>query len=92
MSLYDLHRLLFDVNNRPEVKEAYQNDREAVYSNYTLDENELAALRADDIYGLHKFGINTILLAPYALSLGHPLIDFGELLRAGAEAEQKPSS
>lgn len=89
MSLYELHRLIFDVNNRAEFKASYQQDREAVYQNYTLDEDELTALRTDDIYRLHKFGVNTFLLAPYALSLGHPLSDYGEILRAGSEAEQQ---
>ena len=89
MSLYELHRLIFDVNNRAELKARYQQDREAVYQNYTLDEEELTALRTDNIYQLHKFGVNTFLLAPYALSLGHLLSDYGELLRAGAEAERQ---
>ena len=92
MGLYELHKLLFDLNSHADVKAEYENDRETVYSRYNLTEDELAALRANDIYRLHKFGVNSFLLAPYAQSLGHALADFGEILRAGTEAERQQSS
>lgn len=91
MSLYELHHILFDIRSDPEVKEEYLRDRESVYSRYTLREDELAALRADDIYRLHKLEVNSFLLAPYAQLLGFPLMELGDILRAGAEAEQQQS-
>ncbi len=92
MSLYELHHLLFDVRRYSEVQEEYLHDRESVYPRYTLHEDELTALRTDDIYRLHKLGVNSYLLAPYAQALGFQLLELGDLLRAGAEAERQHQS
>jgi hypothetical protein len=89
MSLYELHHLLFDLRRYPEVKEEYGHDREAVYQRYTLSDDELAALRTDDIYRLHKLGVNAYLLASYTQMLGFELIELGDILRAGAEVERQ---
>jgi hypothetical protein len=89
MSLYELHHLLFDLRSYPEVKEEYGQDREAVYQRYTLSDDELAALRTDDIYRLHRLGVNAYLLAPYAQILGFELMELGDILRADAEAERQ---
>ena len=93
MGVYDLHRLLFDVCSKASVKEAYLSDPEHVFQRYALTEEELSALRAKNIYRLHKLGASTYLLAPFARMLGVQLMEFGDLLRAGAEAErQQPSA
>ncbi len=83
MSLYELHRLMSDLIIKPELKEMFKRDREAIYQRYALETPELAALRDQNIYRLQKMGVNAYLLAPYAQLLGHALADFAELLRAG---------
>ena len=91
MSIYALHQLLFDLRSHADLKTAYEQDRESVYTRYALDDDELTALRSNDIYRLNQLGVNAFLLAPYAESLGIALADFGEVLRAGAEAEGRQS-
>jgi hypothetical protein len=92
MGLYDLHRLLFDVRSKASIKETYLSDPEHVFQRYALTEEELTALRSKDIYRLHKLGVSTYLLAPFACTLGVQLPEFGNILRAGAEAERQQQS
>ena len=92
MSLYELHKFLFEVRDRAEVREAYQRDAEAVLQRYALSEEERAALRARDLYRLCKLGANAYLLAPFAQLLGVSLPELGDLLRARAAAEAQQSS
>lgn len=88
MSLYELHKLMFDIRHNDTVKTAFQSDPEAVYGRYALHAEELAALRAKDVYRLHKLGANPYLLAPFAQLLGFELMELGDLLRASAAAER----
>ena len=92
MGLFELHQLLFDLRNHPDVQTTYRRNRETVYKRYRLREDELTALRTDDIYRLHKLGVATYLLAPYAEFLGFPLLDLADILRAGADAERHESA
>jgi hypothetical protein len=92
MSLYDLHKLLFDVHSDPKVRDIFLSDPETLFSRYTLSEDELAALRAKDIYRLYKRGVNVYLLALFLQLLGFPLAELSNILRAGAEAERQQQS
>ena len=92
MGLFALHQLLFDLRSHPDVHIEYRRDRETVYERYSLSEDELAPLRTDDIYRLHKLGVATYLLASYAEFLGFPLQELADILRAGADAEHHEST
>lgn len=93
MGIYSLHKLLFDIRSRATARETFLTDPEALYQHYALSEAELAALRAKDIYRLHKMGVAAYLLAPFAQMLGIPLTELANVLRAGAAAERpRPSS
>jgi Aromatic-ring-opening dioxygenase LigAB, LigA subunit len=89
MGLYELHKLLFDVRHKPAVQEAFLANPAAVSGHYTLSEAELAALRTQDIYRLHKLGVGAYRLAPFAHLLGFPLMQLDLMLRAGAAAAQE---
>ena len=89
MGIYALHKLLFDLRSNATVKTAFQADPEAVYSRYSLSEDELAALRGKDLYRLHKWGVSAYLLVSFAQFLGVTLREFSNILRAGAQAEQQ---
>jgi hypothetical protein len=52
MSMYDLHTLIFDVHSDPAIRETFLSNPEMVCKRYTLNEQELAALGAMDIYRL----------------------------------------
>jgi hypothetical protein len=88
MSIYALHKLLFDLRSRSSIKIAFMNDPEAVYQNYQLTDAELSALRRKDIYQLLKLGVSTYLLASFAELIGYNLADFRELVAAGWKSEQ----
>jgi hypothetical protein len=92
MGLYALHKFMFDVYSNAAVKQEFLTDPEAVYRRYALSQEELEALRNKDIYRLYKLGVNAYLLAPFAQLLGFQLAEFGNLLRAGAQAEQQQRS
>ena len=92
MGLFALHQPLFDLRSRPDVQVEYRRDRETVYARYSLSQDELTALRTDNIYRLHKLGVATYLLASYAEFLCFPLQELADILRAGADAEHHEST
>ena len=93
MGIYTLHKLIFDIASHANLRQTFLSDPEAVYSQYQLNDEELAALRVyKDIYGLPKLGVVAFLLAPFARLLGFKEMNLSELLRAGAKAEQQGQS
>lgn len=88
MSIYALHKLLFDLRSRSSIKKAFMGNPEVVYQNYQLTDAELSALRRKDIYQLLKFGVSTHLLASFAELIGYNLVEFRELVAAGWRSEQ----
>jgi hypothetical protein len=67
MSLYQLQKLLYEVNRSPERREEYRRDPAAFASRYELSDEEREALLKLDIRRLYLFGVHPLLLRPFTL-------------------------
>lgn len=85
MSLYCLQKLLYNLNRDPHVQGRYRADREAVLAEYELDEEELEALRSDDIGKLYVLGVNGQLLMHLSALIGQPWAEYIAAMREGVQ-------
>jgi Aromatic-ring-opening dioxygenase LigAB, LigA subunit len=83
MSLYQVQKLLYQLNRDPEVRRHYEADAASVLSGYALSADELRALREGDIGLLYVMGVNGQLLMHYAALLGMPWDDYIRAMREG---------
>lgn len=67
MSLYQLQKLLYEVNRDPERRRQYREDPAAFASRYELTEEERQALLNLDIRRLYLLGVHPLLLRPFTL-------------------------
>ncbi len=84
MSLYQLQKLLYDVNRNPERRQAYREDGAVFLARYELTAAEKEALAALDIRRLYQFGVHPLLLRPFTLLHGVANEDYAKAL-AGLE-------
>jgi hypothetical protein len=66
MSLYQVQKLIYQLNRDPRTRERYAGKREAVLAEYELTEEERRALREPDIGLLYVLGWNGQLLMHFA--------------------------
>jgi hypothetical protein len=66
MSLYSVQKVLFHLNKDASARMRYQDDRDALLSEYVLTEEERRALAGADVGQLHLMGVHPLLLAPFA--------------------------
>jgi hypothetical protein len=83
MSLYQVQKLLYQLNRDPEVRRRYEADADAVLGGYALTEEERTALRSGDIGLLYVMGVNGQILMHYAALLGMPWDDYLQAMREG---------
>jgi hypothetical protein len=67
MSLYQLQKLLYDVNRDPARRERYRQDPAAFVKNYDLTEAEAKAILQLDVRALYQMGVHSLLLRPFTL-------------------------
>jgi hypothetical protein len=67
MSLYQLQKLIYDVNRNSERREAYRGDGGAFIARYDLTAEELDAISRLDIRKLYQMGVHPLLLRPFTL-------------------------
>ena len=83
MSLYQLQKLLFELNRNPGTRSRFEADREAVLSEYELSDEEKSAILTDDIGLLYVLGVNGQLLMHYAAMCSHEWHEYLEAMREG---------
>jgi hypothetical protein len=66
MTLYRLQKLLYELNRDPHVQEAFLSARERLLSEYRLTDEEVLAIRTDDIGKLYILGVNGQILMHFA--------------------------
>ena len=81
MSLYYLQKLLYELNRDPELKDKFLSDKDGVISRYTLDEEETAAIKTEDIGMLYILGVNGQILMHYAAMCGYAWPDYIQAMR-----------
>jgi len=67
MSLYQLQKLMYDVNRDAERKEEYRKDPCTFVSRYDLTSEEREAILSLDIRTLYTMGVHPLLLRPFTL-------------------------
>lgn len=67
MSLYQLQKLIYDVNRNSERREAYRGDGGTFIGRYDLTAQELDAISRLDIRKLYQMGVHPLLLRPFTL-------------------------
>ena len=83
MSLYQLQKLLFDLNRQPAVQIEYRHELGQLLSRYTLTDEERHAVEGGDIGLIYVLGANGQLLMHYAAFLGLAWPDYIRAMRDG---------
>jgi len=85
MSVYQVGRLVFDLNRQPPMVEEFQKNPEPFLERYRLSEEEQKAVRDKDILFLYELGVNPYLVMGMARLLKIENKDY-----AAAIASAKP--
>lgn len=83
MSLYQVQKVLFDVNRNPANLDRFINDFDRFIRAYDLTEDERDALRKRDIGRIYVMGVNCQILMFLAGALGIAWSDYLQLMRDG---------
>jgi hypothetical protein len=84
VSLYQLQKLIFEVNRNPERREEYRKDAVVFAERYDLTAEEKDAVVRLDIRALYQRGVHSLLLRPFTLLHGVSNEDYAKAL-AGLE-------
>ncbi|MGE4653291.1 MAG: aromatic ring-opening dioxygenase subunit LigA [Myxococcota bacterium] len=85
MSLYQLQKLLYQLNRDPHTRTRFEADRGALLSDYELSDEEEAAIRSDDVGLLYVLGVNGQILMHYAAMCGYEWQEYLQAMRDGLE-------
>jgi hypothetical protein len=67
MSLYQLQKLIYQVNRDPAQRERYRQNPAEFAKSYELTEQESAAVLDVDVRSLYTLGVHSLLLRPFSL-------------------------
>ncbi|HEY4171026.1 MAG TPA: hypothetical protein VGM96_29810, partial [Reyranella sp.] len=85
MSLYQVQKLIYQLNRDPRTRERYASERDAVLAEYALSEEERVAIVRPDIGLLYVLGVNGQLLMHFAALHRIEWLDYLERMRQGLE-------
>ena len=83
MSLYQVQKLIYQLNRDPRTRARFAAERYAVLAEYELTGEELGAIRAGDIGLLYVLGVNGQLLMHYAALCGFEWDAYLQAMRDG---------
>ena len=83
MSLYQVQKLLYQLNRDPHARERYERDFESLLREFDLTEEEKEALREPDIGLLYVMGVNGQILMHYAALRQFPWDEYIQAMRDG---------
>jgi len=83
MSLYQVQKLIYQLNRDPRTRERYVDERDAVLGDYDLTREEIGALAKPDIGLLYVLGVNGQLLMHFAALHRIEWTDYLERMRQG---------
>jgi hypothetical protein len=83
MSLYQVQKLIYQLNRDPRTRERYASERDAVLAEYELSDEERAALTEPNIGLLYVLGVNGQLLMHFAALHRIEWLDYLERMRQG---------
>ncbi len=83
MSLYQVQKLIYELNRDPRTRERFSAGRDAVLAEYQLTDEEKGALTKPDIGLLYVLGVNGQLLMHFAALHKIEWPDYLERMRQG---------
>ena len=83
VSLYQVQKLIYQLNRDPRTRQRYADERDAVMSEYDLTPEEIGALVKPDIGLLYVLGVNGQLLMHFAALHRIEWPDYLERMRQG---------
>jgi hypothetical protein len=83
MSLYQLQKFLFEMNRDSDLQRLFREHAPRALARYDLNDEERAALEAQDIGLIYVLGANGQLLMHFAAFLGVPWTDYLDAMRRG---------
>jgi hypothetical protein len=85
MSLYQLSKMLFNLNRDDGLKARFKTEPETVVADYDLTEEERGALLTPDIGLLYVLGVNGQILMHFAALCGIEWSDYLQRMRDGVK-------
>lgn len=85
MSLYQVSKLLYNLNRSDDAKAQFRTDPEAFISAYTLTDEERGAILTPDIGLLYVLGVNGQILMHFAALKGVEWSDYLQRMRDGVK-------
>ncbi|MGS1016539.1 aromatic ring-opening dioxygenase subunit LigA [Allosphingosinicella humi] len=85
MSLYQLSKMLFNLNRDDALKARFKADPQGVVADYDLTEEERGALLTPDIGLLYVLGVNGQILMHFAALCGIEWSDYLQRMRDGVK-------
>ena len=86
MSLYNVQKLIYQLNRDPRARQRFADDREEMLAEYELTDEGLRAIREPDIGLLYVLGVNGQLLMHYAALRGFEWDAYIQAMRDGVNA------
>lgn len=83
MSLYQVQKLIYQLNRDPRTRQRYADEPNAVLAEYDLTQEEIGALEKPDIGLLYVLGVNGQLLMHFAALHRIEWTDYLERMRQG---------
>lgn len=83
MSLYQVQKLIYQLNRDPRTQQRYDSERDGVLGEYDLTDEERSALAKPDIGLLYVLGVNGQLLMHFAALHKIEWTDYLDLMRQG---------
>jgi hypothetical protein len=83
MSLYQVQKLIYQLNRDPRARDRYASERESVLAEYELTDEERGAIVQPDIGLLYVLGVNGQLLMHFAALHKIEWPDYLERMRQG---------
>jgi len=85
MSLYQVQKVIYQLNRDPGLRERFAADVDGVLAAYELTDEEAEALKEPDIGLLYVLGVNGQLLMHFAAFRGFGWDDYLAAMRRGVE-------
>jgi hypothetical protein len=89
MSLYNVQKVLFRLNNDAAARKRFAQERDALLAEYVLTDEERRALAEADVGTLHLMGVHPLLLAPFAGRSGLKWPDYLAALQRARDAQHQ---
>jgi Aromatic-ring-opening dioxygenase LigAB, LigA subunit len=90
MSLYQLQKVLFELNRDSAVQHEFREDARRLLERYDLTSEERDALSAGDVGLIYVLGANGQLLMHFAAFLGMAWPDYIQAMREGVRRHGQP--